>query len=86
MFAVVRTLRTPDERFHDLPEFPFAPNYCEVSDGDGGALRIAWVQEGPDTADPVLMLHPITGHFLQEDAGEELARHIVAFLRRRAVS
>lgn len=29
--------------------------------------------------------HPVirgAGHFLQEDAGEELARHIVAFLRR----
>jgi hypothetical protein len=38
MFAVRRTLRTPDERFQDLPEFPYAPNYCEVSDGDGGAL------------------------------------------------
>lgn len=29
--------------------------------------------------------HPVirgAGHFLQEDAGEELARHIAAFLRR----
>ena len=57
MFAIMRTLRTPDERFQNLPEFPYAPNYCEVSDDDGGVLRIAWVQEGPDTADPVLLLH-----------------------------
>ena len=28
-----------------------------VDDGDGGTLRIAWVQDGPDDADPVLMLH-----------------------------
>jgi haloalkane dehalogenase len=57
MFAVMRTLRTPAERFRNLPEFPYAPNYCDVSDDDGGVLRIAWVQEGPDTADPVLLLH-----------------------------
>ncbi len=33
--------------------------------------------------------HPVirgAGHFLQEDAGEELARYIVAFVRRSAVS
>ena len=26
-------LRTPDERFTDLPGFPFAPRYAETSDG-----------------------------------------------------
>jgi haloalkane dehalogenase len=31
--------------------------YCEVPDGDGGTLRMAWVQDGPPDADPVLMLH-----------------------------
>jgi haloalkane dehalogenase len=36
MFAFMRTLRTPDERFRNLPEFPYAPNYCEVPDADGG--------------------------------------------------
>ena len=53
----MQTLRTPDERFADLPEFPYPPNYCDVSDGDGGTLRMAWVQDGPADADPVLMLH-----------------------------
>jgi haloalkane dehalogenase len=53
----MQTLRTPDERFTDLPEFPYTPSYCEVSDDDGGTLRMAWVQDGPDDADPVLMLH-----------------------------
>lgn len=45
-------LRTPDERFANLPDYPFAPHYVEV---DG--LRIHYVDEGPREADPVLMLH-----------------------------
>ena len=45
-------LRTPDERFTDLPGYPFAPHYTEV---DG--LRIHYVDEGPRGARPVLMLH-----------------------------
>jgi haloalkane dehalogenase len=57
MFAGMQTLRTPDDRFDNLPEFPYEPRYCEVSDDEGGTLRVAWVQDGPDNADPVLMLH-----------------------------
>ncbi len=45
-------LRTPDERFVNLPDYPFAPHYSEV---DG--LRIHYVDEGPRDAEPVLMLH-----------------------------
>jgi haloalkane dehalogenase len=45
-------LRTPDERFVTLPDYPFAPHYSEV---DG--LRIHYVDEGPRDAEPVLMLH-----------------------------
>src|SRR5437588_2157935 len=45
-------LRTPDERFVNLPDYPFAPHYAEV---DG--LYIHYVDEGPRKADPVLMLH-----------------------------
>jgi haloalkane dehalogenase len=45
-------LRTPDERFVNLPDYPFAPHYSEV---DG--LRIHYVDEGPREAEPVLMLH-----------------------------
>lgn len=57
MFTPVQTLRTPDERFAGIPEFPYIPRYSEVSDGEGGQLRVAWVQDGPNDADPVLMLH-----------------------------
>src|ERR1043166_9539913 len=45
-------LRTPEERFTDLPGWTFAPHYVEV---DG--LRVHYVDEGPRDAPPVLMLH-----------------------------
>ncbi|MEY8013831.1 haloalkane dehalogenase [Mycobacterium servetii] len=53
----MQTLRTPDERFDNVPDFPYAPSYGEVPDGEGGSLRVAWVEDGPQDADPVLMLH-----------------------------
>ncbi len=45
-------LRTPDERFANLPDYPFTPHYIEV---DG--IRIHYLDEGPRAAAPVLMLH-----------------------------
>lgn len=53
----MQTLRTPDARFEGLADFPYTPRYSEVADGQGGTLRIAWVQDGPETADPILLLH-----------------------------
>ncbi|MCO1654805.1 haloalkane dehalogenase [Pseudonocardia humida] len=53
----MRTLRTPDERFADLPGFPYEPHYADVPDPDGGTLRMAWVADGPDDGAPVLLLH-----------------------------
>lgn len=45
-------LRTPDDRFRDLPAYDFAPHYLER---DG--IRIHYLDEGPPAAAPVLMLH-----------------------------
>jgi haloalkane dehalogenase len=45
-------LRTPDDRFDDLPDYPFDPHYADV---DG--LRMHYVDEGPREADPVVLLH-----------------------------
>lgn len=53
----MQTLRTSDDRFDGVPDFPYPPRYCEVSDDEGGVLRVAWVQDGPQSADPILMLH-----------------------------
>ena len=53
----MKALRTPDERFENLPGYPFEPHYVEVPDPDGGTLRMHYVDEGPRDAPPVLMLH-----------------------------
>lgn len=50
-------LRTPDERFRDLPGFPFEARHVEVPSGEDGALRMAYVDEGPRDAEVVLLLH-----------------------------
>ncbi len=52
----MRIVRTPDDRFDDVPDFPYAPRYCEIADDEGGALRVG-VEDGPQRADPILMLH-----------------------------
>jgi haloalkane dehalogenase len=44
--------RTPDDRFRDLPDFPFSPNYAWV---DG--LRIHYLDEGDRDAPVVVLLH-----------------------------
>jgi haloalkane dehalogenase len=53
----MEALRTPDDRFTDLPDFPWTPRFVEVADGDGGALRVACIDEGPQDAETVLLLH-----------------------------
>ena len=46
-------VRTPDDRFVGLPDFPFTPHYVTLADG----LRMHHVDEGPPDGAPVLMLH-----------------------------
>ena len=53
----MKVLRTPDERFDGLPDFPYEPHYLMVPDGESGRLRIHYVDEGPKDAEPVLMMH-----------------------------
>ncbi|MBP2277737.1 MULTISPECIES: haloalkane dehalogenase [Sphingomonas] len=50
-------LQTPEERFERLADYPFAPHYQSVTDADGTALRIHYLDEGPRDAAPVLLLH-----------------------------
>jgi haloalkane dehalogenase len=56
---MMRLLRTPDERFTDLPGFDYEPEYASVAsgDGDGGRLRMGYVQAGPAEGPVVLLLH-----------------------------
>lgn len=52
-------LRTPDDRFSDLPGWHFSPRYIDVADGEGGpgVLRVHYVDEGPRNGAVVLLLH-----------------------------
>jgi haloalkane dehalogenase len=50
-------LRTPDDRFENLPGFPFEPHYTEIVDADLGRLRIHYIDEGPAHGPVVLCLH-----------------------------
>ncbi|MFE5286380.1 haloalkane dehalogenase [Nocardia sp. NPDC056611] len=55
----MHALRTPDDRFADLPDFDFEPHYTDVVAGDGSAtrLRLHYLDEGPRDGDVVLLLH-----------------------------
>jgi haloalkane dehalogenase len=53
----MKSLRTPDERFTGLPDYPFHPHYLMVDDTEGGALRVHYLDEGPREAAAVLMMH-----------------------------
>lgn len=48
----LEVLRTPDERFEHLQDYDFKPNYVEIDN-----LRIHYVDEGPKTAAPILLMH-----------------------------
>jgi len=66
-------VRTPDDRFADLPDFAFAPHYAEVPDGEGGSLRVHYLDEGPSDAAPVLLMHG-------EPSWSFLYRHMIPVL------
>jgi haloalkane dehalogenase len=67
-------LRTPEERFDNLPDFPFAPHYVDVADPTGGApLRAAYLDEGPRDGEIVLVMHG-------EPSWSYLYRHVITGL------
>src|ERR1700676_4726712 len=48
----MRVVRTPEDRFADVPDFAYVPRYADVS-----GLRVAYVEAGPSDGEPVLLLH-----------------------------
>src|SRR6478752_4804563 len=48
----MKVLRTPEDRFADLPDFGYPPGY-----GDVEGVRVAYVEAGPADGEPVLLLH-----------------------------
>jgi haloalkane dehalogenase len=53
----VRILKTPDERFAGLADWPYAPRYATVIDADGTAMQLHYVDEGPRDGPVVLLMH-----------------------------
>jgi len=53
----MESLRTPDERFVSLPDYPFSPNYVDIDDQDSGRLRVHYLDEGPADGPIVLAMH-----------------------------
>ena len=53
----MKTVRTPDERFENLPDFPYQPNYIDDISGYEG-LRVHYVDEGPSDAEHVYLCLP----------------------------
>ena len=71
-------LRTPDERFATLPGFDRPTSYADVPDGDGGTLRMAYVDAGPPDGPVALLLHG-------EPSWSFLYRHVIDVLVARGV-
>ena len=48
----MKSIRTPESRFDELPNYPFAANYVDIDD-----LRMHYVDEGERNSPAVLLLH-----------------------------
>ena len=48
-------VRTPEERFENLVDYPFIPHYVDIDDGQGGTLRMHYLDEGK--GEVLLCLH-----------------------------
>ena len=73
----MQTLRTPDDRFADLPDFAYAPHYVDITDDiDATALRVHYLDEGPVDAAPILLMHG-------EPTWSFLYRHMIPVLVAR---
>lgn len=53
----MKILRTPDAQFEGLPGYDFNPNYLTVDDGEGGPLRMHYLDEGDKNGQVVLLMH-----------------------------
>ena len=74
----METFRTPDDRFADLTDLPWEPRYAEVPDGDGGTLRMSYVEAGPADGPVALLLHG-------EPTWSYLYRHVMRVLAEAGV-
>ena len=48
----MNVLRTPDERFKNLLDYPFSPNYTKCEN-----VRIHYIDEGESVEEVILLIH-----------------------------
>ncbi len=63
--GIGRVVRTPDDRFSAITDYPWEPRHMELADG----LRMAYVDTGPaDATETVLLLHgePMWGYLYRK--------------------
>ena len=65
----MQILRTPEERFQNLPDFPFTPNYLDI-----GSARVHYIDEGD--GEIILCLHG-------EPTWSYLYRKMIPILRKK---
>lgn len=53
----MEVLRTPEERFANLPDYPFEENWLEIDLAEGHRGRMHYINEGAADAPPVLLFH-----------------------------
>ncbi|PXY34925.1 haloalkane dehalogenase [Prauserella sp. PE36] len=53
----MRLLRTPEDRFADLPDFDYPALYADVDNPVHGIVRVGYVEAGPPDGPVVLLLH-----------------------------
>lgn len=53
----MKVLRTPEERFSNISDFPVHPHFLDIEDNELGSLRIAYIDEGPRDGSVILCMH-----------------------------
>lgn len=73
---MIRVVRTPDHRFEDLPDYPFAARYLQVHAEDLEPIRMHYLDEGPRDGPVALLLHgQPTWSYLYRSVVPVLVRH-----------